>query len=208
MNRIILTLTMLIAASLMITSCESPTANNSSGNKPASNAASNAAAAPAANSAAIETDIKKLANDGVAAVLKSDADALDKLWADNYMFVAQDGTVSTKAQRIESMKSGQTKIESLAYDEMSVRSNPEGTGAVLIGRVTVKGTNMGKPVDGQLRATQVWSKTKDGWRQVSGQVTTITAAAAGPAKADDKKAEEKKPDAAANTAKPAVPVNK
>ena len=190
MKRIFFTTMTLIIASFFM-ACD-PAANT--GNKPANAPANNAnAAAPVANAAAIETEIKKLANDGTAAITKNDTAALDKLWADNYMFVGQDGVVSTKAQRIESMKSGSSKIETLTYDEMSVRSNAEGTGAILVGRATVKGTNMGKPVDGQMRFTQVWSKTKDGWRSVSGQVTAITAPAA---KADDKKADVKKADTA------------
>lgn len=188
MKKLILMTMTLIAASFLLISCGGPAANNSAN---AGNKAANTATAPAADAAAIETEIKKLANEGVAAVTKGDTAALDKLWGDNYVFVGQDGAVSTKAQRIESMKSGQSKIESLAYDEMSVRSNSDGTGAVLIGRATVKGTNMGKPVDGQMRFTQVWSKTKDGWRLVSGQVTPISAAAA---KTDDKKADDKSSD--------------
>lgn len=178
MRKILLVLATVTAASLLLVSCGDPGAGNT-GNRPANaaNAANNAATAPAANAAAIETEIKKLANDGVAAITKGDTAVIDKMWADNYMFIPQDGSVTTKAQRIDSMKSGDSKIESLAYDEMSVRSNPEGTGAILIGRATVKGTNMGKPVDGQFRFTQVWSKSKDGWRQVSGQITPITAAA-------------------------------
>ena len=190
---------MLIAASFMMTSCTPPAANTGNSANAANKPANNSATAPVADAAAIEAEVKKLANDGVAAILKNDTAAVDKLWADNYVFIAQDGTVSTKAQRLEGMKSGQSKLESLSYDEMSVRSNPEGTGAILIGRATVKGTNMGKPVDGQMRFTQVWAKTKDGWRAVSGQVTPITAAA--PAKADDTN----KAANSANTAKPPPP---
>lgn len=202
MKRIILSITMLIAASFMFTSCGAPAANNTAaGNKPANNTA----AAPAADAAAIETEIKKLANDMSAAMVKGDTAAMDKLWADNYMFIGPDGAAATKAQRIDSMKSGDSKLESLAYDEMSVRSNAEGNGAVLIGRATVKGINMGKPTDGVFRFTQVWSKTKDGWRLASGQVTPITAApkADDKAKADDKKADDKKADTV-----PAAPANK
>lgn len=182
MRKAFLTVMMLIAASLFV-ACDQATTSNSASNtatKPAGNSA-----APAADAAAIETEIKKLANDGVAATLKNDTATLEKLWNDNYVFVGQDGAVATKADRIKGMKDGTTKIEALAYDEMSVRSNAEGTGAILIGRVTVKGTHLGNKVDGQMRFTQVWSKTKDGWRAVSGQVTPITAAA----KPDDKKAD-------------------
>lgn len=176
---------LLAAVAMLAVSCENTGNTNTAANKPANagNSANNAAAAPAADAAAIETDVKKAANDQLAAVLKNDTAALEKLWGDNYVFIAQDGTVSTRAQRLDAMKSGASKLESLTYDEMTVRSNPEGNGAVLIGRATVKGTNLGKPVDGQMRFTQVWGKTKDGWKLFSGQVTQI---AGGAAAKDDK----------------------
>ena len=195
---------MITLTSLLFSSCAAPeggNAGNRAANNTAVNSANNAAGTPA-SAAAIETEIKKLANDGVSAILKNDTAALDKLWADNYEFIAQDGTVQTKAQRLDGLKSGQSKLESLSYDEMTVRSNPEGTGAILVGRATVKGTNMGKPVDGRMRFTQVWSKTKDGWRAVHGQVSPITATSA-----DDKKMADTS--TTANTSKPpASPANK
>jgi ketosteroid isomerase-like protein len=79
------------------------------------------------------------------------------------------------------MRSGDTKYESVAYDEVSVRVNPEGTGAVVIGRATVKGVNMGTRVDGQYRITQVWSKSADGWKMASGHATPISAVTTSPA---------------------------
>ena len=190
---------MVVTTCAFLTACD-PAANTS--NKPANAPANNTTAAtPVANAAAIEADIKKLANDMSAAQLKADAAAMEKLWSDNYMFVGPDGSVSTKAERIAAIKSGDSKFESLAYDEMSVRSNPEGTGAVLIGRVTGKGTNLGKPVSGQYRMTQVWSKTKDGWQLVSGQVTSIAGgASSGPAA--------NTANTASNTASPASNANK
>jgi hypothetical protein len=83
------------------------------------------------------------------------------------------------------MKEGATKYESLTYDDVNVRVNAEGNGAVVIAKATVKGMNMGKPIDGVNRVTQVWSKTKDGWKMASLQATAMTA------KADDKKTEDK-----------------
>ena len=178
-----------------------PGAGNNTANKPANAPANNANAAPAVNTAAIEADLKKMVTDMAASLAKNDADALDKMYADNYMLVNLDGSVQGKADRLASFRSGDTKFESFAYDEVTVRTNPEGTGAVVIARATAKGMNKGKPVASNIRVTQVWSKTKDGWRQVSGQATPITAAA--PAKADDAKM----PAAnnAANTAKPPPP---
>ncbi|MEP7148608.1 MAG: nuclear transport factor 2 family protein [Acidobacteriota bacterium] len=167
--------TMLITASFLI-AC-APESNTNSANKPA-NAVNNSATAPAANSAAVETEIKKLVNDTAAALAKNDVAALDKIYGENYMLVNPDGAVQTRAERLASIKSGETKFDSFAYDEINVRSNPEGTGAVVIVRATATGINKGKKIEGPLRVTQVWSKTKDGWRQVSGQATPITGASA------------------------------
>lgn len=177
MRRNILTMALLIAASFLLSACGDMAANNTA-NRPANAAANNSNASAPANMAAAEAEIKKMANDGIAATIKGDTAAMEKIWSDNYTFIGQDGAVATRAQRLESMKSGSTKIESLSYDEINVRSNPEGTGALLIARATVKGTSMGKPVDGHVRVSQVWGKTKDGWRQVSTHVTNITGAAA------------------------------
>lgn len=177
--------TMLIAASFLLASCGEPGAGNA-GNKPA-NAANNATAtAPAANAAALETELKKMTTDMAASLVKDDVAAMEKVYGENYTFVGPDGSVATRAQRIEAMKSGDTKYETITYDDISVRTNPEGTGAIVISKATVKGKNMGKPVDGLYRVTHVWSKMKDGWRMVNGQTTPITAAAA-PSKADDVK---------------------
>ena len=173
MRKFTFAIAMVLTASLF-TACD-PAANNTV-NKP-TNAANNAATKPAANTAAIEIDVKKLVADAAASLSKNDVATFEKNTTDNYMFVNPNGVVSTRAERAAAMKSGDTKYESVAYDEVSVRVNPEGTGAVVIGRATVKGVNMGSKVDGQYRITQVWSKTADGWKMASGHATPISAAA-------------------------------
>jgi len=157
-------------------------------NAVASNAANASKPAAPVDTAAVEADIKKAVAEYAAGMAKNDMAAFDKGTTDNFMFVGNDGTVSTKAERMESMKTGATKYESLTYDDVTVRVRPTGDGAIVIGKATVKGMNMGKPIDGANRVTQVWMKTNDGWKMVTLQATAITA------KADDKKADEKKPD--------------
>ncbi len=178
MCKLILVIATLLAASFL--SACGPTANTNTTNKPVTSATSSMPAATP-NPAATETDIKKLVTDTAAALAKNDAAALEKLYADNYMLVNLDGSVQNKAERIGSIKSGDTKFDSFAYDEVTVRTNPEGTGAVVIARATASGINKGKKTDGTIRVTQVWSKTKDGWQQVSGHATQITSTAASPA---------------------------
>jgi len=196
MKRIILSITTLIVATFMFTSCGAPAANNAAANN-SNKPAANTATAPAADAAAIEAELKKLVTEYAASTSKNDVAAYEKATTDNFMFVSNDGSVYTKAQRVDSMKSGATKYDSLTYDDLNVRVNAEGNGAVVIGKATVKGTNMGKPIDETVRVTQVWSKTKDGWKMASLQATNITAKA-DDKKADEKKPEEKKPDAPAN----------
>ena len=175
---------LLLAASIMFASCE-PAANTT--NKPANAPANNAAAtAPAANTAAVEADIKKMVADVYTALAKNDADALDRFYADNYVLVDLDGSVKTKAARLAELRSGDVKFESLTADEISVRTNPEGTGAVSIARATAKSVSEGVVTDGHVRVTTVWSKTGDGWKAVSAHATRITPAAP----ADDKSRDE------------------
>lgn len=191
-----LILAMPITASFLI-AC-SPAANNTNdSNKPA-NAANNAA--PAVNTAAIEADVKKLVIDMAASMSKNDVAAFEKGTGDNYMFIGPDGRVATKAERVASFKSGDMKYDSVAYDEVSVRPNPQGTGAIVIARATVKGTNMGQKIDGQFRATQVWRKTDDGWKLVHGHVTPITGVATSPAANTAAKSNSATSPPAANTA--------
>jgi ketosteroid isomerase-like protein len=201
MKRILFALSALIIAFFFVACRDQGTAN-----KPANAGATNANAATATtpvNTSAIETDIKKLITDYAASTAKNDAAAYDKTTTDNFMFVSNDGSVQTKAERIASMKSGETKYETLTYDEVTVRVNAEGDGAVAIGKATVKGTNIGKPIDATVRVTQVWSKTKDGWKMASLQATNITA------KADDKtKAGDAGKDDKSKGEAPKAPANK
>ena len=122
---------------------------------------------------------------------------MEKIYADNYMLVNIDGSVQTKAERLAALRSGDTKYSAFAYSEPNIRITPGGDEAVVIAKLAMKGTMKGKPQDGDYRVTQVYSKTKDGWKQISAQATKIEAATE-PAKTVDKKAEP------ANTAKPAA----
>src|SRR5437763_15403850 len=180
---------MALAITSLFTACDSK-ANLNAPNKSANaaNATNAANSNTAANPAATEADIKKLITDYAASTEKNDVSAYDKVTTDNFMFVSNDGTVQTKAERFATMRSGETKYEVLRYDDVNVRVNPEGDGAIAIAKATVKGTNNGKPIDAAVRVTQVWSKTKDGWKLASLQATNLTAAAA-PSKSEDKKDE-------------------
>lgn len=194
MKRIFFALMTLVVAAFFV-GCGAPAANNTAANKPAN--AANTATAPAADKTAAEAEIKKLMSGMAESLVKGDADALDKMYGEDYTLVDQEGKVQRRADRLAALKSGDVKFSSFAYSDTSIRFNPEGTGAVGITKATFKSTVKGKAVDGEFRVTHVWGKDKSGaWKMYSGQATKITAAE--PAKTDDKKTEP------ANTTKPAA----
>ena len=174
MRRIIFLVSMLALASLF-SGCE-PAASNNTANK-AANAANNSNVAKPVDTAAIETEIKRRVADAAATMTNNDAAGLEKMTIDSYKFINPNGQLSTRAERVASLRSGESKYESVAYDEVTVNLNPSASGAIVIARATVKGVNMGNKVDGQYRVTQIWRKTDDGWKMAHGQATAIAASA-------------------------------
>ena len=194
MKKNFLVLMALAISTVLMAACGDQGGGNTA-NKPA-NAANNANAA-APNNAAVEAEVKKLMDMAAAALAKNDADAMEKIYNDNYMLVNIDGSVQTKAERLASLRSGDAKYTAFSYSDVNVRVKPEGDAAVVIAKLTMKGTLKGKPTDGEYRVTQIYGKTKDGWKQISAQATKIEAAAE-PAKTEDKKTEANKAAAPAN----------
>ena len=176
---------MTLAVATFITACGGSAAGNAN-SKPANVAVANANTAAPVNTAAIEADIKKLVADYTATLSKNDIAGYEKIMADSFTFVNADGTVQTKTQRLDAMKSGATKYESLTYDDVTVRVNPDGNGATVLAQANVKGKNNGKPIESPLNVTQVWTKTKDGWKMASLQAMNPAAKTDDKAKAGDK----------------------
>ena len=110
-----------------------------------------------------------------AALSKNDTAALDKLYADDYTLVTQTGEVTTKAQRVGAIKSGELKFENVAFSDVKVRGY--GDTAVAIANSTGKSTTQGKTQETSYRITFVANKTKDGWRLVSAHLSPMPEAA-------------------------------
>jgi uncharacterized protein (TIGR02246 family) len=119
-----------------------------------------------------EQAVRQLLNDISAALSRNDADALDRIYADDYTLVNEYGVLGTKAPRIAAIKSGELKYESVSFDEVNVRMY--GNTAVANYRVTSKGLSKGQAIGGQFRATSTYVNTKGRWQLVAAQVTRIT----------------------------------
>jgi len=106
------------------------------------------------------------------ALLQRDAPALEKIWADDYIFVNASGEVLTKAQRLANAKSGATTLDSINEEE-NITVRVYQNSAVATSRVTIKGQYAGQPTSGQYRSTHVWVKGTAGWQLVSNQLTAL-----------------------------------
>lgn len=76
------------------------------------------------------------------------------------------------------MTSGNTKFDTFAYENISVRSY--GDTAVAIADIKAAGKAAGQNVAANIKATLVFHKTKDGLKVVSGQATPVAAPGAPP----------------------------
>src|SRR6266496_5592374 len=106
------------------------------------------------------------------ALLHRDIPALEKIWADDYVFVNASGEIVTKAQRLANVKSGATKLESINKEE-NITVRVYQNSAVATSRVAIKGKYSGHSVSGQYRSTHVWVKGPEGWQLVSNQLTAL-----------------------------------
>ncbi|MGH9787825.1 MAG: nuclear transport factor 2 family protein [Candidatus Acidiferrales bacterium] len=132
--------------------------------------------APAASySSAKEAEVRKLLSDFVAAMSKNDVSVLDKIWADDFTFVSHDGEILTKAQLLDLLKSGTEKFESVALEDISIRTY--GSTAVVTARATQKATLEGKDHSGTSIVSIVLVKNKGRWRMVLAQLAELKPAA-------------------------------
>lgn len=183
-----------LGTAIMIAGCD-PGASNTAGNKAAN--AGNAASAPVVDRDSLEADIRKMMDDFAAALNKGDVDAIGRMYSDDYTLIDADGVVQTKSSRLDAIKSGKIKMEGLKFNDLKIKTNPAGDGAVITGRVSGKTITDGKTEEANSMVTWVVAKTKDkGWQFVNAQITNIKASAAKPdeAKPDDKKSDGKAAD--------------
>ncbi len=105
------------------------------------------------------------------ALVKHDWAFLDQILADDYISTDSDGIVSTKAQAMANLKSGEIVITSAVADDFKVRVY--GDAAVVTFRNAEKSQSKGKDTSGQERITDTWVKLAGRWQVVAEHVSRI-----------------------------------
>jgi ketosteroid isomerase-like protein len=118
-----------------------------------------------------EQAVRKLIDELYAALGRNDVAALDRIYADTYTLVNEDGVMTAKAPRLAAIKSGELKYESISFDDVSIRTYPNAAVATL--RVTSKGQSKGQEIGGRFRGTLTFLKVKGRWQLVAAQVSRI-----------------------------------
>jgi len=118
-----------------------------------------------------EQEFKKLEREIGQAWAKRDVASYDQILADDYTWTDFDGIVWTKAQDLETLKSGEVVVTFYEVDDWKVRVY--GDTAVVTGRNTIKETWKGRDTSGQYRYTDTWVKLAGRWQLVASHTSKI-----------------------------------
>jgi ketosteroid isomerase-like protein len=106
------------------------------------------------------------------AVLKGNTAALDSLLADDYMAITPSGTLQTKQEALDSLRSGRLHFTSLEISDRKVRFY--GATALVTSVAAIEGTTAEGPLSGSFRYTRVYVRNPQGaWKVVSFEANKI-----------------------------------
>ena len=112
--------------------------------------------------------LKKLEQEMLMAYVMLDFSALNQVYGDEYTSTSYDGTVFTKKQVVEMVKSASLRLDSINVSDSKVRLY--GNTAVIKGirKYFRAGKNLGT-----VRYTEIWVNRGNRWQCVSGQLTSL-----------------------------------
>ena len=120
---------------------------------------------------ALRAEILAIENQWATAIERQDAAAFDRLAAEDFRFIEEDGRVLNRAQYIAARSHNPEKVESAVQDEIEVRQY--GDAAIATGRSIIHGTRDGAPFIHRFRWTDMYVRRAGRWQAVSGQLTAM-----------------------------------
>ena len=117
-------------------------------------------------------EIDQLEDNWRAAILKGNITVMQGLLADDYMAITANGTLQTKEQALESLRTGRVHFTTLDISDRKVRFY--GTTALVTSLADVQGATGEGDVSGSYRYTRVYVRDAAGaWKIVSFEVSKI-----------------------------------
>jgi len=118
------------------------------------------------------TDLIELENRFNEALVRTDVGAIEDIEANDLVFTDAAGMVTSKADEIRSMRSGEVKFESIKMTDTRVKDF--GSVGVVTGSLLEKAHYKNTDISGTYRFTDVWAKRDGKWQHVAGQETLCT----------------------------------
>ena len=117
-------------------------------------------------------EIRRLEDDLTNALLERDVSALDRLWHNDLLFIARNGSQSTKRQRIAGLATSEPLAgETNVNDGVIVRVI--GEAAFTIVDSTWTSASASGLVPGRYRALHVWARNDGRWQLLAAQVASL-----------------------------------
>ncbi|MDP9009781.1 MAG: nuclear transport factor 2 family protein [Pseudomonadota bacterium] len=114
--------------------------------------------------------LEELLNDALSTV---DTKTIDRLWAEDFVFVAPSGRIANKAQRMAGLKPADSSAPPLISTLDDVQVRRYGTTAVAIVKTTWRGSMDAKSFVAPYVATHVWVRSGASWRLASAHVSQV-----------------------------------
>lgn len=122
-------------------------------------------------SANAEQEIHKLLDEYDQALLNKDLAALDRIWADDLVFINPRGELLTKQDRMNNIKTGATAFKSIEMSDEQIRMY--GQTAIATSRTDLEAQYSGQESSGAYNVTIVCARPKGTWQIVAVQMTPI-----------------------------------
>jgi ketosteroid isomerase-like protein len=106
-----------------------------------------------------------------AAVERNDADAMDRILADDFVLVLGTGSVHDKAELLAEARRKAITWDAQREIDGSQKVRVWGDTAIVTAKLRVKGTRDGKAFDRTLWFSDTYVRTASGWRYVFGQAS-------------------------------------
>jgi len=130
------------------------------------------AAAPKAQKHENRHEIDQLEEQWRQAVLKSNTAAMQSLLADDYLAITASGTLQTRDQALDNLRTGRTRLTNLEISDRKVRFY--GTTALVTSVAEVQGTTGSGELAGSYRYIHVYARNAQGaWKIVSFEASRI-----------------------------------